>query len=167
MKRICAWCRNEMPSAGAEQDSSAMVTHGICAACEARLFPQDAISLQQALEKMDVPILLLESDVVTVTGNRRARELLGRTLSEIRGVKGGELIRCVNSAGPGGCGRSEHCAGCVIRETVQTTYATGRPFFGLVVEKDVETPAGVKSLKLRISTQKIGPAVFLSIDEAG
>ena len=75
----------------------------------------------EVFENYPAPTLVVDEDVRVLRANRAARDLLGEggatepTL--IR--RGGELIRCIHSFGPGGCGRQPNCDDCVVRNAVR------------------------------------------------
>lgn len=166
MNRICAWCGKSLPESAA-QGPEGMASHGMCQDCEARMAERTGESLGEFLDRVDVPILLSGGDGSIVSANKQARELVDKDLPAIEGSKSGDVLECVHSKEPGGCGNTVHCRSCTIRLTVLDTYKTGKTHHGVKAYPDIETGSGVKRMRFLISTQKVGNAVLLRIDEAG
>jgi len=57
---------------------------------------------------------------------------------------------------------SEPC--CLLRRTA--THADGRPRFGVQADKQIAEREERKTVRFRISTQKVGDAVMISVEEA-
>jgi len=150
---------------GPARGSSRYITHGMCEDCAKRLLTELSIPLGEFLDSLGAPILLLGSDLQIRTGNKKARELLGKGLSSIEGSMPGEIIGCVHSRVGGGCGKTAHCASCTIRMSLSETYATGNGLLRVPAYPDVEVESEVRRLSILISTEKVGDAVLLRIDE--
>jgi len=84
------------------------------------------MSWSQYLARFDFPVILVEGEGRFVGVNEAAGAMLGRTPEEVIGLLGGEAMECVHSRLPEGCGRTEHCATCTIRNTVSRTHRTGQ-----------------------------------------
>ena len=165
MKKVCAWCRRELESTAADHEQQYPITHGICETCAANLLAQMGRPLQEFLDNLDVPILLLESGPLICSANRQARKLLDKQLADIAGRRGGEVIECVYAKLPEGCGNTVHCKSCTIRITVLETFATGRSFIRVPAYPDIQTLSGVKTMCFLITTEKVGDFVFLRIED--
>lgn len=82
-------------------------------------FPHDADFFQSILEALPIPTFVVDADVRIIHANPAALEFLQKYPDEILLHRGGEVLKCINSAmSPGGCGRSENCRFCVIRGSV-------------------------------------------------
>ena len=101
----------------------------------------------------------------TLTANKLARELLGKGLDKIEGFKGGEIIECVHAGTQHGCGRDIHCKSCTLRNTVLETFDKGKSFLNVKTFPDIQVGQEVKTMSLKISTEKVANVVLLSIDE--
>jgi len=165
MKRVCAWCKKELGPAASGSDDDQAITHGICTSCSTGMLSALAVPLHEFLDSLGVPVLLMESEPSVLTGNTHARELLGKDLPEIEGRKGGEVIECVHSKKPGGCGKTEHCKSCTIRNTVLETFATGKSFVKVRAYPDIQVGEDVKTMSIEISTEKVGDYVLLRLDD--
>lgn len=167
MRRICAWCQTGLGEVESEADSENTITHGICPSCTTRLSSERGEHLQEFLDRLGVPVLLVESDVRVLTANKPARELLGKGLGEIEGRRGGEVIECVHASEPGGCGQTAHCKACTIRKTVLETFETGKSCLHVQAYPDIQFGQEVKTMSLEISTEKVADVVLLRIDDFG
>lgn len=107
-------------------DSQHDVSHGICEQCAFHLVAQmGMLPLQEYLDGLRDPILVVNGDVDVKTANGRARELLQKELPAIEGYQGGDMFECEYSKLPEGCGKTYHCSACAIRRTVTDTFKTG------------------------------------------
>lgn len=165
MKKICAWCDTEILSSTKKPVADPVITHGICRTCARKLFKQLSKPLQEFLDQLTVPILLIESEPKVMTANKMAQNLLGKDLSQIQGRKGGEVINCAYARNPEGCGNSVHCASCTIRQTVLQTFTTGESFIEVPAYPDIQKFDEVKTFCVKISTEKVGEYVLLRIDQ--
>lgn len=166
MKVVCAWCHKLLkPGTGPED---AEVSHGICKDCYRvflrKLSPDRTLS--EFLEELPVPVLVVDGDGGMLAINSQARDLTGRQSEDLPGLRAGDVIACVNARSPGGCGRTENCLGCEVREAIEGTYASGEPREQVTAIKEVTTPSGVRPACFRIATRKLGQTVLLRIDEA-
>ncbi len=95
----------------------------------------------EIFEAYPAPTLIVDEDVRVLFANRPARALIGNPEnSESRLMRrGGELLNCVHSFGPGGCGRQPTCDDCVVRNAVRLAVVNGgvqRTQADLEVERD-------------------------------
>ncbi|MBI3565198.1 MAG: PAS domain-containing protein [Elusimicrobia bacterium] len=164
--KVCAWCRKTLGTSEEEFRGSFPVTHGICPECSARLLESVSLSaVREFLESLGAPVLLVDDDVRVLVANTAACDLLGRERSEVERLKGGDVIQCVHADLPGGCGQSVHCRSCTIRNSVRKTFETGLPVRRAPAYPDVYLRDGVKTLSLRVSTERVGGAILLRIEE--
>jgi hypothetical protein len=161
LKRICAWCRDEISE---DQDGDGLVSHGICLSCADQLFSEKAVSLQRMIDKFSNPVLVVDSDVTVSILNKRAQELLGVSPAQAAHRRGGELFDCVYSILPGGCGRTIHCAGCALRRAITTTHETGEPQVLVPATLKKSDPDDPSSITLTITTFKKDDVVLVKID---
>lgn len=164
MNDVCAWCRDRLSPDDMTPDD--ILTHCVCRECRGDLFSgRGPVSLQEYLNKLAVPILLLHEDGGIVTANRAACEDLGVDPKSVEGRLGGDAIECINARLPGGCGKTEHCRTCAIRNAVTDTYRTSQSHFRVPAYADRETPDGVRRSRFLISTEKLGDLVVLRIED--
>jgi len=164
--RICAWCKAAMGTVEGSFDARYPVTHGICERCAHALAENMGLkSFQEFLDGLEIPVLLLDNDVRVLAANRQAKDALGKELPKIVGYKSGDVIECRYARVSGGCGNTVHCRGCTIRNSVAKTHLTGEPCLGVPAYPDVQVGAEVKTLRLKITTEKVGDCVLMRIDE--
>jgi nitrogen fixation/metabolism regulation signal transduction histidine kinase len=121
--------------------------------------------LQEFLDGLGVPVLVVDGEGAVQTANMQARGILGKDLPEIEGSPGGNVIECVNASSPEGCGNTIHCKACTIRQTVMDTFATGRGRSRLPAYPDIKTSSGPRRLRFQISTEKVRDVVLLRLDD--
>jgi PAS domain-containing protein len=153
-----------MASKPAEASEDVAPTHGICPACAQKLIAKHGRPLQEFLDDLDAPVLLVDDRAVVIAANQRAQNLLGKKLPLLAGRPAGDAINCIHAKTPEGCGNTVHCRTCAIRVAVTRTFASGQP---QTVEAypDVELCSIVKRLRFRISTWKEDQVVLLRIEE--
>lgn len=164
MNRICTWCEKEWQA----DDSAAdyVVTGSTCVSCRRRVSEAASqCSLNEYLNRLGAPVLVMDDDVRVMDFNEPARTVLGKSAADIEGFYGGDVIECVYAKQPGGCGNTEHCKACTIRKTVIHTYATGQPHVRVPAYQDIQTANGAREMRFTISTEKVGQFVLLRIDD--
>ena len=163
MINICAWCEQELSSDSGQPDG--LVSHGICTECRDYFFPRRGgpPSFRAFLDRLSVPVLLVDNDVKVVLANGKACALLGKEPEEVEGRYGGEAVECAYARLPGGCGKTLHCKSCTIRKTVLHTHTTGQGHYDIPASMDGSTPHGVENVRYRITTEKSGEFVLLKI----
>ena len=162
MRRICAWCKKDMVRKEGDEDND-IITHGICAECE-KLVEFENVKTRKKLNKLDKPILLITEDAFCIMANTAAMEALEKELSSIEGFLCGNVIGCMHATQPGGCGKTESCPKCVIRNTVKDTFETSKSHLKVEAYQDIETPEGIRKTRFLVSTEKRGNRVLLRID---
>jgi len=164
MSRICAWCKAELPAENG--DPAHVITRCFCPACrEYFSSPRSRKPLQLYLEEIGIPVLVMDDDIRVLGFNESARALLGSRVEGCLGRYGGDVLECAYARLPGGCGNTEHCKACAIRQTVTATYTTGDSRENVPAYQDIVTPAGIREVRFLISTEKVGNFVLLRIDE--
>lgn len=161
MRVVCSYCQKLVATKPPLNDGS--VTHGMCPACAEYFGAQwSGMSYAAYLARFDFPVVLVDGDVRLVAVNGPACALLGKGPREVIGLLGGEALECARARLPGGCGRTEHCPTCTIRNTVTRTHETGQP-----VER---VPARLRrpgqDVDLLISTALEGNLVRVTIEPA-
>lgn len=165
MKRVCAWCNEELGRIDSQTASEDTITHGICGNCNDNILFQTGVELEVFLDSLKQPVVVVDRDGNVVTGNEQSRTLLRKELPEIEGCRGGEVFECAYARLPEGCGNTIHCSGCTIRKTVMETHGTGRGFLRVPATLNRNTPQDPEEIKLLISTERIADLVLLRIDK--
>jgi hypothetical protein len=163
MQSVCAWCR--APLHGDVGDPGP-VSHGICTSCLVR-FQYRPQPFEAFLETLGGPVMAVDAEGRVLASNHSLRGMVGKQQSDVLGRLGGEVISCIYSELPGGCGRTAHCLGCSIRNAVNETRESGQPKVRIPAFAYVRTPdGGMAKLLLHISTECAGALVMLRVDDA-
>lgn len=161
MKVICSYCREEIGEKEPLEDDS--LSHGMCQACYEYFQEQiRGISLDEYLNKFEAPVLIVDEDGRIVATNEMAEAITGRGRSsrDLIGLLGGEVMECLYARLPEGCGKTEHCVACGIRNTVMASMENGVP----QVRVPVKLQKVDKEIKMVISTTKILSLVRIVIE---
>lgn len=165
VKVICAWCKRDLTPQILEY-SPREVSHTMCDSCLVGKLVDDPLSIREFLDDQAFPILMVDDDGVVLSGNSRAERTLGKSLDDMQGVLGGDVVACVNAGDAGGCGHTAKCGACEFRGAFEQTYQTGRALVEQPVRLTVRSAAGAPSeLGLTLSTRKVGSAVVITIHE--
>jgi hypothetical protein len=70
MKKVCAWCGEDFAVVETNFDSQHDVSHGIYEQCAFHLVRQMGMPLQEYLDGLRAPILVVDEDVNVKTDNR-------------------------------------------------------------------------------------------------
>ena len=163
MKVVCAWCHKVLMEYESPKE---MVSHGICPECLRGVLGGDAVvNLREFIDRIEFPVLVTDGSMRIQRTNRTAENAFGHPASEMESSRVGFAIECQSAQEPGGCGRAEQCAGCVLRRTIAATHADGLPRYGVYSENVVLTSEGAAPKRFRFSTTQIGDAVILAIEE--
>jgi hypothetical protein len=166
MNVVCAWCGT--PLVGSPEAPSALeeVSHGICGRCADVLLGRTGTPLQRYLDELGVPVFLVSDEVRMVGANEAADTFFPRhgAGAGLAGRLPGEVFECANAAAPGGCGRTIHCSGCVLRATITETYRTGTAHFRVPASLEVGPPESRGRVDFLITTTRLEDKVALRID---
>jgi hypothetical protein len=165
MKRICAWCRQEMGSVEGTVLPDAEISHGICRSCCDNFEFQKGVPLQRYLDSLPLPVLAVDRSVVVKASNAQACNGLGKDPREVIQHLGGNVFECSHARLPEGCGGTVHCSGCAIRRSVERTYETGEPQIRVPAVLKREGHGSVSDVALIITTVKSGDVVLLQVED--
>lgn len=165
MKKICAWCRKDLGVDHSQGKNNAPISHGICPDCYRKLISFKAKSMRDFLNQFSHPVLLVDSEVKIISANKEGLAVSGKKIEEIEGALVGDVFDCKYSSLPGGCGKTTHCKGCTIRNTVRDTFKSGVSQVKVAAYQDLHHETGEHKVKFLISTEKTGDKIFLRIDE--
>ena len=164
MARICVQCKKQLlPQEDFRTDK--VVTQGLCSRCTALFTLDISPSLRKLLNIIAEPVLVLDSRGVVKTANESGLKLLGKDYPEIEGYPGGNVFGCVFAGLPEGCGNSEHCKTCAIRNIVMDTLTHGKGYTNVPAFQDIETPNGRRIMRFYVSTEKVDEHILLRIDD--
>jgi len=136
----------------------------MCADCKA-FFVKNAgpVPLREFINRFEFPILVVNSNVEATQANDKALDLLGKHSTDVGGALAGNIMECAHARLPGGCGRTVHCKGCAIRNSVTETYKTGKLLIDVDAYQDIRTPKGTRRTLFKVSTVKQSESVLLRI----
>lgn len=158
----CKICTKQMPP---EISDPRPVTGEICKECLDRSGAQEGIPLFDFLDLLEVPVLVVNRDVMVSRVNKPVLAILGKTPSQVKGQRGGDVFECAYARQPGGCGKTIHCSGCAIRRAVTETFVTGKSLKNVQAYLDRDTQH-MEQMSLVISTEKVLGMILLRIDHA-
>ena len=167
MKRICAWCGQTLGYVDSEAWAEDIITHGLCEDCAFHLFAQAGMPLQQYLDGLAAPVVVVDASGTVKTANGRARALLQKDLSAIEGYKGGDVFECAYAELPEGCGYTVHCSGCTITRVVMETFDTGQSKLEVPAILNRGRAGEPERIEFLISTERAGDVILLRIDAVG
>ena len=166
MIRICAWCKKELSATDIESKrEDAPVTHGICPDCVRKTLSYRAKPLKKFLDQFSDPVFLVTSEARIVVANSVALYLLRKMPEEVHEKLGGEALACIYADLPGGCGYTIHCRTCTIRNPIVETLQTGKSNIRVAAYSDLHFITGERRVRFLITTEKVGEAVLLKIDD--
>jgi len=121
---------------------------------------QSELALQNSQLELDTIFSSAPLAMVLVDRDRRVRKmntaavkLTRRAQEESIGKRGGEALRCIHAYNdPKGCGFSQACESCIIRNTVLDTFSTGRNHQSVEAPIPYDTEKGVVDLWVLVST---------------
>jgi hypothetical protein len=155
----CAWCGTVI-----DRSDASVASHGICQECEATFLEgAGSVPAGELVEGFEFPLLLVNWNVELVEANNELRNWVKKELAAIKGRLGGDVLGCIHSSEPGGCGRTADCARCQIRNSVTRTYFTGEPLTDVDSHQEMMTECGPRTIHLKISTAKFLNSVLLKI----
>ncbi len=165
MERRCAWCQKRMGTVQAEAFSENVITHGMCEECMLKMASGMTKTIDDFLDTLECPVLMLEDDNTMATANQQACEVMGKTREEIAGKRPGDVLECPYSKEPGGCGLQVHCKSCVIRKSVKKTFETGEACRAVPAIPDLQQFINKKETAFLISTERVGKMVLLKVEK--
>jgi len=162
MKTICSFCNTVI-----RQDTSpdAPVSHGVCNTCYTKIMTEHGFNLQRFLNMLDAPVFLVDRDVNVLAANTLANAAVKKPIEKTHGEICGNVLECINAFLPEGCGKTQNCPDCTIRNSVNETYKTGtqitrRP--AVITRKNGDSED--KMEQLLISTRKDNDIVLLRLE---
>jgi hypothetical protein len=155
-----------MESTHLEGHSGDIITHGICSKCKDKILGPQKVELMPFLDSLNMPLVVVDAMGNAETANKAARMILQKELPEIVGFAGGVIFECAYSTLPEGCGKTTHCSGCTIRNTVMDTFQSGNSHLDIKVLLNQGTPEKNEEVIYVISTEKVGDVVLLKIGTA-
>ncbi len=112
----------------------------------------DSGFLKNLFDAIPSPVFVVDSDMRIIYFNAAASGILHETSAQILMKKGGDALDCVNARkSPEGCGRSEACKDCVLRNAVYEAIGGDR-VFRRKTRMNVQAENGVNEVHFLITT---------------
>jgi hypothetical protein len=165
MRRICAWCKREL-NMREELSTDGEITHGICSPCAIQFTRSTPKTIREILNIITEPIFVLDSQGTVISANENGKRFTGKNYADFENHLGGDVLECSYAKLPEGCGRTEHCKTCAIRNIVMDTLANGRGYTNVPAFQFINTPGGARIMRFYISTEKVDDYILLRIDDA-
>jgi hypothetical protein len=163
MKTVCSFCKTVI-SSGSVPDEP--VSHGVCTSCYNHIRASYGLDVRKFLDLLEVPVFLVDNDVNILAANTLAIAVINKPVKQVLGKLCGNVLDCINACLPEGCGKTEFCPECTIRETVTETYKTGHPVTGRPAVFRRRKSDKEEILKLLVSARKDGDIVLLRLEPA-
>ena len=113
---------------------------------------------------LDAPVFLVDSDVNVLAANSLAIAAVGKPAAQVHGNICEDVIECVNTFLPEGCGKTPFCPDCTIRSSVNETFKTGTPITSRPAEVTHKVGDRAKNTHLLVTTRKSGDVVLLRLE---
>jgi len=161
MKVVCAYC-NRVLREGITKESP--ISHSICQDCVTRCLSKLGVDISKYLDMFNAPVILVNQDTRVLEASNEAVRFLQKPVDQIIDTLTGSAIDCTFAGLPGGCGKTDRCPGCVLRETILKTYETGEPVDQYPVILSQGVADQMHPINLLISTRKIGTVIMVKIE---
>jgi hypothetical protein len=161
MKTVCSFC-NTIIHPGTSPDDP--VSHGICRPCYERILARHRFNARKYLDMFDAPVFLVDADANILEANSLARSSAARPVALVQNSPCGDILECINASLPRGCGKTEFCPDCTIRNSIISTYTTGIPVKDTPAVIDRFTNGKVDEGNVLVSTRKDGDVVLLRLE---
>ncbi|HEX2968689.1 MAG TPA: ATP-binding protein [Bacteroidales bacterium] len=117
-----------------------------------------------------VIMILVNEKVEILKMNKFGLEATGVHSQKVTGLKVGDVLNCLNAIkDPKGCGFSENCPGCRLRNSVETSLVTGKEFYKVEAQIPALPQKGDHVRTFLVSTSFIADApekqVLITIDD--
>jgi hypothetical protein len=164
MEVICSWCNKEINKEYSTLSTDKNISHGICDECVRFLRENKPGSLKEFINKIQVPVLVVNEEGRVNTANDLACSALKKDIADIEDQLGGDVMECAYARLPEGCGQTVHCNACAIRKTVTQTFETGKGIIKRKAYQDIRTGQGKQRMMFMISTKILNDIILLKIE---
>ncbi len=159
----CAWCQKIIKNSDQTQEKSFPISHGICEECAGIMAQQFDSSAQTFLDRFSQAVVMVDNLNNVTVANKAAKKLSKIDFAMFEQSRLGNLIGCIHSDAPEGCGATVHCQGCVIRRAILKTDRTGRPCREIACV-DKFFYQGERVATMVVTTEKVGDRILVKIE---
>ncbi len=113
-------------------------------------------NLQRIFDVVNVGLLLVDENGAVARVNDTVSKWVGTDLAASLGAQPGHVIGCVHAlSSPAGCGHTNHCRSCPIRNTFSSVLRTDRPVHGVETEASLFVGGRTANLWLSVSADPL------------
>lgn len=165
MEKVCAWCNNSPKSIEIEENS--LNNPFICSSCR-QFLSMEQIPIEKIIENFNDPIVIIDPEHTVISSNTNASKLLDKfhLTPKNKTNKLGNLLRCPNAELEKGCGKTDQCSSCKIRQAIQDTLHFKQPEKKLkldLITSDATQENHYKKTSITLSFQKAGAGLLIKI----
>src|SRR6056297_1589573 len=114
MEVFCKYCKTLL--------EESHIRRGFCDDCYEEILESPNRLKKEIIDKIETPFFVIDKESTRfVTANDKFLSFINKSVNEIAKQLGGEVIGCIHSDKPGGCGGTHFCKDCPIRNFVQHT----------------------------------------------
>lgn len=161
MTTLCCFCNAIITP---EKSPGEPINHGVCTPCYNRIYSEFGLNVKKFLNMMDAPVFLVDGKANILEANTHALKITGKSSHQVRGVVCGRVLDCINACLHEGCGKTENCPECVIRNAINSTYGTGEPVNNARAIVRRSEDIRNKDITVRVSTKKAGEIILLMLE---
>lgn len=139
-------------------------SRGFCDECFSEILKNKQQLKEKILDNIGLPVVVIDSNVNVFSANNDLLKFIDKSLTEIAGQLGGDVFNCTYAKLPGGCGKTEFCEDCEIRDLVVKTLEEKQS-----KKENIHLTLDIKGkeikTKMNVSTRIIEGKVFLQIND--
>jgi len=126
--------------------------------------------LGEVIDNIPILTVIVNNDVRVLNTNKAFSEQIEQYRLNFRDELLGNVVRCMHAIeSKGNCGKTPNCKGCVVRNSVNETFETGKNIGRREGIFNIKVNNSIKELTLKVSTTSIEyegvPSVLLFIDD--
>ncbi len=115
-------------------------------------FVKDSTFLQKLIDAVPAMLFIVDYDVRIIHLNRAASQVVGSAKEKVLMKRGGEILHCLHAnATAEGCGGSQWCTECVIRNSVYRAFE-GQDVCGEAAEMELSYDGSVECVFFSVTT---------------
>lgn len=137
----------------------------MCLLCKRNFLGETWLSLKEAVSQLAVPALLVDAKMMVHNVSPAATALVDKIAYRGKPMLAGVVIACANSKLPGGCGQTDLCLKCVLRNTATATFADGITRRGFETAHTLTANGTQRDVIVTFSVEKSNDGVLIYIDD--
>ena len=138
----------------------------ICDDCFSKLLKDPQLLKEKVLDQIDNPILVADKETTKIVGaNENLLQFVGKPLDDVVGSLGGNVIGCIHADKLGGCGNTEFCSDCPLRNMVEETIEDNQSKVYNNIDMTLNSDGKVIRAKFDVSTKIKDGTVLIQIND--